>query len=166
MEISGFLDKLKKKVAVTVPSVPVTGCSLEEIQLLEAQLGFQVPLAYKEFLLWMGKDGGPLLRGSDCFYEDIANIQKWSVELLQENSMPFSLPEDAFVFFMHQGYQFAFVRLSEGENSPAYFYYEGKVHDDVVVFAESYTAFLTIHVESDLDYWQKNPYWYSNENRI
>ena len=70
--------------------------------------------AYQEFLLSMGRSAGQFLRGSDCFLNHIPQLQEWAVELLQENNFAESLPEDAFIFLMHQGYQFSFFRVSEG----------------------------------------------------
>ena len=34
------------------------------------------------------------------------------------------MTDDDFVFFMHQGYEFCFFKLSEGDNPPVYFYSE------------------------------------------
>ncbi|HHH27592.1 MAG TPA: SMI1/KNR4 family protein [Polyangiaceae bacterium] len=43
------------------------GCSTEEVDALEKQVGHPLPAAYREFLLWMGKDKEGVFRGSDWF---------------------------------------------------------------------------------------------------
>ncbi len=57
------------------------------------------------------------------------------------------MPEDAFVFFMHQGYQFMFFRLSEGDDPPVYYYGEGEGQDTFRVLQPSYSAFLETEIE-------------------
>jgi hypothetical protein len=41
----------------------------------------------------------------------LPQIQHWIRELLAEDQFPLKLPEDAFVFAMHQGYTFNFSQL-------------------------------------------------------
>jgi len=96
------------------------GCTEEEIQELEKKLNVFLPESYKEFLLWMGKDSGGFLRGSDFLYPKIIDIQDWSWELIEE-----AYPEDerhewyCFTFLMHQGYTFwCFSLLSPDNTDP------------------------------------------------
>ncbi|MEG3896350.1 MULTISPECIES: SMI1/KNR4 family protein [unclassified Microcoleus] len=122
-----YLDRVKErfKELKLVNPHELMGCTYREITELEKKLGFSLPEAYKEFLLWMGKNAGRVLQGSDCFFKHLPYLKEWAIELLEENQFPNTLPEDAFVFFMHQGYQFSFFRLSEGDDPPTYFYCEG-----------------------------------------
>ncbi|MEO7019177.1 MAG: SMI1/KNR4 family protein [Ktedonobacteraceae bacterium] len=99
-------------------------CTLGEVAQLEQQIGHALPAAYREFLLWMGRSGGGFLTGSDCFYRSLADIQEGAKELLQEDHFSGTLPDNAFVFFMHQGYQFNFFLLNEGDDPPVYLYFE------------------------------------------
>lgn len=101
--------------------IPCTG---GEVQELEKALGHRLPEAYRAFLFWMGHSGGGFLRGSDCFYEQLRDIQIFAKELLEEDQFGGVLPEEAFVFFMHQGYQFNFFCFNEGEDPPVYVYRE------------------------------------------
>jgi hypothetical protein len=45
--------------------------------------------------------------------------------LLKEDGAPFSLPMEAFVFFMHQGYQFMFFLADGAEDPEVWYYHEG-----------------------------------------
>src|SRR5207248_219520 len=108
------LEKLQQRFPFVDPE-KIVPCTEEEVRKLEQQVGLKLPQAYREFLLWMGHNGGGLLQGSDCFYQHLPRIQKGAVELLEEDGFPDPLPADAFVFLMHQGYQFDFFRVSEGD---------------------------------------------------
>ncbi|MGH2612299.1 MAG: SMI1/KNR4 family protein [Rhabdochlamydiaceae bacterium] len=99
-------------------------CTVEEVEKIEICIGHCLPEAYREFLLWMGHSGGGFLRGSNCFYRDLRNLQESAQELLDEDQFPGKLPKDAFVFFMHQGYQFNFFCLDEGDDPPVLCYLE------------------------------------------
>jgi hypothetical protein len=77
-----------------------------------------------KFILTMGKGAGDLLAGSDVFYHQIEGLQDVAVEMLIEDGFPQKLSEDAFVFFMHQGYQFNFFNTSAGDDPPVYRYLE------------------------------------------
>jgi len=99
-------------------------CSLQEVEELEQWVGHRLPEAYREFLSWMGHSGGGVLAGTDCFYRDMKRIQAGAKELLEENQYSGELPRDAFVFCMHQGYQFIFFHLEDGDDPPVYYYVE------------------------------------------
>lgn len=123
-----YLDQIKTKyeplVLQYIPPQMVKPCTKEEIQQLERVLGLRLPLAYQEFLLWMGHGAGGFLAGSDWIFEDLFDLKEAARELLEENRSTEVLPEDTFVFFMHQGYRFLYLRPSEGENPPVYEYSE------------------------------------------
>lgn len=121
-----YLEQLKNKIAKSSISKKRRPCTEQEISSLEEELGLSLPAAYKEFLLWGGHNTGRIWEGSDCCFEDLKILQESAVELLEENKFKEALPEDAFVFFMHQGYQFMFFRTSEGEDPPIYFYKESQ----------------------------------------
>jgi len=121
-----YLERAKKKqedllhVGYNQP-VP---CTLQEVEELEQWIGHRLPEAYREFLLWMGHSGGGVLAGTNCFYGDLKRIQTGAKELLEENHFSGKLPGDAFVFYMHQGYQFNFFHLEDGDDPPVYYYAE------------------------------------------
>jgi hypothetical protein len=121
-------------------------CSEGEVATLEQKLGVHLPAAYQEFLLWMGHGAGAFLQGTDVFYEALP-LTDAARELLAEDNVMAPLPPDAIVFYMAQGYQFMFMRASEGENPPVYFYGEGMSEAPYPRLYESFTAFLEKEIE-------------------
>ena len=55
----------------------------------------------------MGRDGGGLVGGSDLCYRAMLGLRQDAIDLLAENDSAFRLTQDAVVFMMHQGYQWA-----------------------------------------------------------
>jgi hypothetical protein len=62
------------------------------------------------------------------------------MDMLEENNEDFTLPPDAFVFSMYQGYEFKYFLLSDGDDPPVYQYVQN--HGLPVMCWESFTAFL------------------------
>lgn len=149
-----YLEPIKQRLIALNPvnSANFNACNREEISKLEQQVGIKLPSAYQEFLQIMGKGAGQFLRGSDCFYPELLELQKAAIEILEENNFPQTLPQDAFVFFMHQGYQFSFFRLSEGENPPTYSYCEGESQQDFIQTHQRFSDFLATEIELYVNY--------------
>lgn len=149
-----YLDKVKERLKELKLVSPdeLVGCTYHEINELEKKLGFSLPEAYKEFLLWMGKSADRVLQGSDCFFKHLPYLQDWAVELLEDNHVPDTLPEDAFVFFMHQGYQFSFFRLSEGDDPPTYSYCEGTNQTSFTRTHNRFSEFIATEIELHAKY--------------
>ena len=102
----------------------IKGCSEAQVAEVEASFGMPLPQSYREFLLTAGRGAGGFMLGTDVFYPRILETTKWGANLLVESNESFSLPSDAFVFAMHQGYQFLFFRATEGDDPPVYYYFE------------------------------------------
>jgi hypothetical protein len=117
------------------------GCTTHEIAKIEIFFHVKLPLSYKNYLFSMGKGAGQFMQGSSVFYDEVFNLREGSNRLLIEDEFK-PLPNDAFVFWMHQGYQFAFFYLDQGDNPPVYFYYEGVKYEDFQKKENSFTEFL------------------------
>lgn len=103
------------------------GCRNSEIQNLEEHFGFELPLAYKEYLRFMGKDYKGIFIGSKYFIDDVIENTRYLPELLAENEIDFSLPDNYLAFFSHQGYMVAWFELpKQNENPPVWFYKESE----------------------------------------
>jgi hypothetical protein len=124
----------------------------DQIKDIEEKLNVRLPEIYKQFLRLMGKGAGSYMKGSSAFYNEILFLKKWAIELVSENKID-SLPGDAFVFWMHQGYQIAYFRLSEGNDPPVYFFSESTNNRGFRLAEETLTSFLL----SQLKFFYKYP---------
>ena len=73
----------------------------------------------------MGKAAGDFMKGSDFFYERLFDLRESAEALLEDDNSNFTLPKNAFVFWVHQGYQFAFFNC-ESDNLAIFYYMEGE----------------------------------------
>ncbi|MFP4346090.1 MAG: SMI1/KNR4 family protein [Anaerolineales bacterium] len=131
---------------------PVSPCSEEEIAALESRLGFSLPVAYREFLAWMGRRAEGFMVGTDFYYAELWDAREYAVELLRENDAPEALPKDAVIILLHQGYTFAFIRAGEGDDPPVYFYTESQNDDRFTRVSPHYSDYLQSLLERHLDY--------------
>ena len=153
MYIEQVLDEMKRLGTPDIQQfIP---CTAEEVLLLEQQIRLSFPIAYREFLLTMGKGAAGFLVGSEFLYQDLRGLQEVAREMLAEDAFPQQLPEDTFVFFMHQGYQFNFFRTSEGDNPPVYRYFEGKDQETFPLIYPHYTDFLLTELRDHADFLQR-----------
>lgn len=132
-------------------SQELTFCSNREIESLEKLYGFTLPGTYKQFLREMGHDAGEFMRGSTFDYGDLNDINEAAHELVKENNF-LPLPSNAFVFWMHQGYQFVFFKIGEGDDPPVYYYNENMDHKDFVVLNPSLSRFYEKALQSFVEY--------------
>ncbi|HEX4606813.1 MAG TPA: SMI1/KNR4 family protein [Urbifossiella sp.] len=118
-----------------------TPASPKEVVTLQEQLGLVFPVAYKAFLLILGRDGGSDFIGSDCTISALPRLRSGAENLLQRCGSEYTLPERAMVFLMHQGYSFVyFVADGASADPPVFAYVEG---DTVPVeVAGSFTGWL------------------------
>ncbi len=101
-------------------------CSALEVDELERVLSVHLPAAYKAYLRIAGRFMQAAWVGSDCTIGLLPRLQKWGANLLHECDQP-PLPPQAFVFLMHQGYQFFYFLVDgRGDDPPVFFYEEGE----------------------------------------
>jgi hypothetical protein len=158
MYIERVLTEMK---ALCVPDLrTLLPCTREEVSALEQKFHLSLPRAYKEFLLTMGKGAGGFLVGSKVFYHHVDWLQEVAVEMLTEDGFPQKLPEDAFVFFMHQGYQFNFFQTSAGDDPSVYRYLEETDAETFLLIYSHFTDFLLQELQDyarSIEIWRKNP---------
>lgn len=127
----------------------IRGFTATEVEKCEQALGSRLPNEYREFLLAIGHDAGLLFQGTDILFRNVDHLlelKKEAEDLLAENEETFVLPKDAFVFSMHQGYEFNFLILSEGNAPPVYQYVEGE--GPPVLVWDSFSTFLRKSIHS------------------
>lgn len=142
-----YLDSIKDRFQELDLHDEVRPCTRDEVEDLEQRLGFHLPLAYQEFLLWMGKGARDFLSGSDCWYDNLPFLRGWAIELLAENKFEQAIPDDALIFFMHGGYQFNFLLPQEGEDPPVHFYGEWTHQSSFTIAYPHYSDFLAVELE-------------------
>jgi hypothetical protein len=99
-----------------------TPCLPAEVAALEGELGVKLPAAYRAYLLHMGRSPDVFV-GTDWALRYLRRLQSGARTLLTENGEPFELPPKAFVFLMHQGYQFMYFIADGLNDDPAVYYY-------------------------------------------
>ena len=120
-----YINKFKESlighgIATSEEIVP---CSPEEVEQIESAQGVKVPKMYRDFLLTMGRGAGKFYQGTDCFYPRLLEVREYALELLEEDDTDFSFPQDAFVFLVHQGYQFMYFWDESGSDEPQVYYF-------------------------------------------
>ncbi|TMV50639.1 SMI1/KNR4 family protein [Paenibacillus mesophilus] len=127
----------------------IEGFTELEVEQCEQAIGFHLPHQYREFLLSVGHKAGLLFQGTDVLFQNVEGLlelRKAADDLLNENEEDFNLPSDAFVYSMHQGYEFNYFIVSEGNNPPVYQYVEGD--GPPVLVWDSFSTFLKKSINS------------------
>ncbi len=99
-------------------------CSAGEVVQVEKSTGGVLPAAYKAYLLVAGREPPTAWVGSECTIRDLPRLFGWADHLLSKNHQP-PLPKHAFVFVMHQGYQFKYFIADGSSDDPPVYYYLG-----------------------------------------
>ena len=97
-------------------------CSADEVERLQNESGVKLPAAYKAYLLIAGQAPPSAWVGSDCACRHLPSLRTAAERILRESGRP-PLPTEAFVFLMHQGYQFFYFVADGRSDDPAIFYY-------------------------------------------
>jgi hypothetical protein len=123
-------------------SIKLTPCTPEQVDNVKEFCKGSLPKAYVEFLETMGQGTSPgFLTGHSCFINELFELREWADELLEETKFDMPLPDDSFVFWMSQGYQFAFFKLSDGDDPPVYYYREYSGQNDYKIISKSLSEF-------------------------
>lgn len=89
---------------------------------LEKKYSIKLPPSYKEWFQNMSYDSDYFC-GSDVSFPKLNELNEWAQILLDENKCEFKLPDNHFVFWMHQGYQFMYF-ICDGSDSCEIWYYD------------------------------------------
>ena len=116
------MTTFSEKLAAFAATRNAKGCSDKEIESILSGTGDAVPEAYREFLAVAGRGMDEFLVGSDFTVDELDGVREAADELLAESGLQ-PLQPTAFVFAMHQGYQFYFFL-----NREVYFYLEEMDH--------------------------------------
>jgi len=146
MQLKYFNDSKQFLAANGIPD-PV-GCSEREISEIEARYGYEMPEAYREYLLWMGKDYYGVLQGTDGFFEDTYENGEDFPELFEDMPLEnYELPEQYIVFFCHQGYMYGWFSIPTLDPDPiCYHYFEGTTPEPIT--AGTFSEFINKQIIS------------------
>lgn len=97
-----------------------------EIDQLQLELGHDLPIAYRAYLRVWGTHPPKSLVGSDCVMSDLHDNKTAAIEILADDGAEWSLPTNAVVFLMHQGYVFFYFDATESSDPTVFSYYEGE----------------------------------------
>ncbi|MCE9573147.1 MAG: SMI1/KNR4 family protein [Deltaproteobacteria bacterium] len=118
----------------------VRGCSAHDIAELEGALGVTLPVAYRVFLEKMGCSAGRFLTGTDVRLDTLRSLKPDAARLLRECAPSLVLTPTAFVFAVHQGYEFLFFECGPSGDPPVFLFTEGEQTFRRV--AETFSAWL------------------------
>ena len=97
------------------------GCSDAEIDTLEERVNMKLPGLFKDYLRRMGWSAGEMLQGSDVRFGCLHLLTGEGREELGLSGV--DLPQDAFVFFAHQGYDYMYFLVSDDDDPAVYRYH-------------------------------------------
>jgi hypothetical protein len=127
----------------------IIGCDDREIQeIMSAQNVMRLPKIYDFFLRKLGKKAGSFLSGDDFLHPSVLELKQELIETLKIRPIAkFQLPEKAFVFWMHQGYQFMYFVLNKNndDDDPRVFYWDDTMQqpeEDFYFFSDLLAAWV------------------------
>jgi hypothetical protein len=124
------------------------GCVQSDIDKLEAQLEVRLPLAYKQWLLWMGADYDGLFRGVQCFVRNIEQNNKDLQTFLQEGNVAYHLPSKYVAFYSNEELIYAWFEVSDNQQNddPEVLFFSEMFHESgnelVPARVDSFTAYI------------------------
>jgi len=128
------------------------GCSVEEVDELEAKIGFPLPAAFREYLIFMGKDYKGVMVGTNCFITDVISNTEYLPELLEENNLDYKLPKNYLAFFGHQGYIMSWFALPCVEDNPVCYFFSEGTHEYPVECGD-FKQFMTNDILDNAKIW-------------
>ncbi len=157
-----YLDRAKKEYQKMLQTLnwadEAKPCTVDEVKALEQQLKLSLPLAYQEFLLWMGHGSGEFMRGEDFQFGQLQSIREAALELMQLNNFSEPLRDDAVIFTMHQGCAFGFMQASEGCTPPVHFYIEQESGEGLIIWNrfDEIEGYLLDYIASLIKFFSKS----------
>jgi hypothetical protein len=98
------------------------GAPEDDVVALESRIGQKLPSAYREYLIWMGRDFNGIFRGSNWFVTDVEPNRQVLKDLLEEIGSTYELAPSHVVFFTHQGYMAAWFDAAGDLQDPECFF--------------------------------------------
>lgn len=132
---------------------PPVGATESEISMLQAKLDADLPIAYRQFLLWMGKDKHGALKGSEWFIDEVCENGDFLDEFLVENEVKRPEPNSTVCFFSHQGYMAAWFSKADPQSDPSCKFYSEANSNPVPIDAGPFSSVLLKELQGIDETW-------------
>ena len=145
-----WIDTFVQKLFSSGLASPETlkGCSVKDIEQLEAKLKVTLPAAYRDFLFCMGRSAGQFMPECSFTYPEIEDCTRDIAETLLKAHTRYQLSDTSFVFVERYGCQFFFFETTQGEDPPVFRYFEG---DELPVqIADSISSAFEMALDDEL----------------
>ena len=142
-EYLGLVKELQSKASHLLPRSP-SGCLPTEIGELIESIGSDLPLAYEEFLLWMGQDDGGALGEYRSSINDLDTNSISLRELVEENDLHGVLPEHYLVFMADEGHKYAWFQIPKVSDDPPVYSLtlDEEITEQDISVQESFSGFV------------------------
>lgn len=127
-------------------SRPMIPCTEDDVLELEHRFDVKLPMAYKNFLLLMGRQAGDFLNDASWRYP-LKSTLPGALSLLADNASTFELPPKAFVFLYRDNF-FLFFDTEAGEDPPVSIFTDGSKEPEL--FFTSFSEWLRLCVKGEL----------------
>lgn len=104
----------------------VIGCTAEEVAAIERERGLRLPRSYREFLETCGKKADRFCVSEQIFYPDLLKFPQWTLDILLEDGCAWRPAPSHFIFWMHDGIEFAYFDCASVDEPPIYQWWEGR----------------------------------------
>jgi hypothetical protein len=102
---------------------------MDKLSQIEQERQISLPEIYKDFYRLCSLSIPAKLIGTDL-HNTHPELNKWAIELLDEDGIENFLDDCDFVFMMHQGYMFWYFKADGNPDPIVYGYYENKLKSD------------------------------------
>ncbi len=117
------------------------GCSDSEIEYLEKYFGFELPISYKQYLKFMGKDYQGIFKDQNWFIDTVIENTKNLSHLIKNSQIEDKFSDDYLAFYSNQNNLFVFFVLPKTSENPRVWIYDSE-NDSYLEKIESFTDFL------------------------
>lgn len=140
----------------------IEACNSADLRDVQSISQHRLPAAYIAFLSKMGRNAGPLFEGSEFSpaHKNKLRLRQIAERILKDSHSSFVLPDTVFVFLQHQGYQFLFFNVTDGDDPPVFLVRDNHPYPTQVSVA--FSRFILDAVEKFESIAAKNPDYFSS----
>lgn len=120
------------------------GCNEQEIEGVKKSINQNLPEAYLEFLILMGKKFGSIPRHIYCDlgWKNFNSARKSGFRMIKMSKKSLVLESTDIVFWLGENYHFAFFNILEGNNPPIYGFAKAQMENNFLKISKSFSEFM------------------------